>query len=239
VKQVIKDTAAVISFPIVIDGNFQPPDVGSVSYTLFDNAGAAVAGHTNVNVTVDGVQTTVNVTIAGAQNGKTLITEYRSVVLSFQVGTVPYALTQRYIITDFLPHAVTQDDVRGLLGVSHEELPDHNIDLVAAYFELGNSVGLSGLSAALGAGGRTAHVANRGVAAQAALLALPGLKLRINQMEKSDADSFQRFAKIDWQQIADDLAALVTAASDVVNPADTENGTYITVNTPIDPVTGA
>lgn len=231
-------TNSVASFDIIVDGEFSSPDVGSVTYSLRDNAGALVGAQTNVVVTTVAGQNRINIPILATYNTLTLETETRAVILSCLIGGKAYSFVQGYTLTPWLPYVTTPADVRALIGLSVSELPDSAVDLIAAYYELANTATRAALDASLAAGGRQALVTNNGIAAQAGIFALPSLQLRVNLMEKSDADSFQRYKTIDWSTIAARLSDLVSQTLAAATGVPQEAPIFIFVTTNTDPVTG-
>jgi hypothetical protein len=238
-QQVIAGSACVVSFDLVVDGNFVSPDVGSASYTLRDNAGAAVGAQTGIAIVTAVDQTSINVPIALTYNSKTLDTERRTVVLSFLVGGRSYQLAQSYLLTDWLPFTATPADVRSYIGASVAELPDDAVDMVACYYEIANSITRAVFDAALAAGGRQAIVSNKAIVYQAAIFAVPGLRLRVNMTEKADAVSFSRFKDVNWGTFLNETNALLSQAIAAATATGVTVPTFLTTNSPTDPVTGA
>jgi hypothetical protein len=231
--------AVIVPFDILVDGNFVSPDVGTVTYTLRDNTALPVSGQTTVPVTTTVNQTSVTISITSSYNSKTLTTENRWVDLNFQVAGKAYTLTYAYTLVDYLPIRATEADVRALIGCSYSELPDSDIDLITAFYDLADQTTVASLTAALTGGGRTSMVANRSIAAKAAMLILPSLQLRVNLLEKSDGSSFSRFTKMDWEKLEASLSAISSEIIGVTSPSSSASAVFLFTNLPTDPVTGA
>lgn len=167
-----------------------PPAVGSVVYTIRDQDGTPLAGHTEVAVTTDGTTTSIVVDFPSSITAITAEFEKRTLEVHYEYAGVSKRIVRIIRLVPFLNLGITETDVREWLGVNDRELPESEIDLVAAYFEVKED--LSTLDAALVAGGRTEVAANTAVKMKAAINIIPSLKLRVAQKESDGPITFDR-----------------------------------------------
>lgn len=204
--------------PFMAGLDYAAPDAGSVTYTLRDNAGAAIAGQTNVAVAVTAGANQWPITILAARNtvGGGMLLEKRTLEVSFTVGTQPYRYVANYRVTAHLPITVTEDDVRSVFGLSTTELPDEDIDLVVAYFDVDAALGAGILLAALTSGQRRAITADQAVTYRAAINLIASLPLRILQQESTGTNKYARFLTLDLDTLRRSVSALLDDAYTVL-----------------------
>lgn len=194
---------ATCVLPFIVEGPNGPdyvvPDASSVTWNVRDHLGATMLPSWAALVTGPN-DTQVVVTIVAALNTKTRQFERRQIEYRWTTAGVPYKRTASYMLSDRVLMDATPDQVRERLGVSRAELADHEIDLIAAYHILAETLGGTVLKDMLDAGTLSTLKANRAIVLQAALFALPSLRLKAAQAEKSGAESFTRF-DIDWDAL--------------------------------------
>lgn len=193
-----------IVLPFLVDGPNGPdyvvPDAGSVSYTVRGHTGQPIAGATNVSVPTDADDTQVSVNIGFPINNKTRQFERRSVEYRWVVAGRAYGREFSFFLTDRLIFDATPAEVRERLGVNASELPDHEVDLVAAYYQLGAQIGATTLADKLAEGTYETIKANRALVLVEALRLLPSLRLRAAKAETSGSEGFTRY-DIDWDAL--------------------------------------
>lgn len=193
-----------IVLPFLVDGANGPdyvvPDPGSVTYTVRGHNGLPISGANNVSVPTDGDDTQVSVNIGFPINNKTRQFERRNVEYRWTVAGRSYRREFNFFLIDRLIYDATPNEVRERLGVNQSELPDHEIDLVAAYYQLGARIGATVLSDKLAAGTYETIRANRALVLVEALRVLPSLRLRAAKAETSGAEGFTRY-DIDWDAL--------------------------------------
>lgn len=165
--------------------------------------------------------------------------ETRFVHVYYQHNGFPRTLRHNYRLTPFIPLVCTEDTVRGHLGLTIEELEDHEIDLYEAYYTLLDKV--TTLPELLTTGTSASLRANETIAIQAALLKAASLPNRIAASQDSADSSFSRLSKVDpYRLIAElegklqGLVASFNTSGDATPPVIFLVGTRTT-----DPITGA
>lgn len=201
-----------IVVPFVVDGEFVVPDANSVSYTLRGNDGAAISGQVEIDLTPTASATEVKVLIDAEYNAKTLDIENRFLIVAFQVSGQTYQARVNYRLIDFLTFTCTADNVRALLGVNRREWSDEQIDLVASYYYLASLFEDGAFDEHLQAGSLLSVYANQAIAANAALLALPGLQLSVAGEEGTDSTSYRRLQTIDFEAVRNSIKAVLDNA---------------------------
>jgi hypothetical protein len=224
-------------FDIVEDGQFVSPTVGTVVYTLRDNAGQAVAGHTQAAVTTIEGQTTVLIPITGALNAKTKTFEFRTVTLQVTVDGRDLSFRQTYRVHDWLPFVTTPEDVRAFIGFAEDELSDRDTDLVAAYLAL--KEGLPSLDDYLASGDLSAIRANRAVVCQAVVDLAQSIPGRAIQSKRSETAQMSRFQSTDWSQVKAQASAELSELKQKLTTSLAGAFPLLTLATPVDPITGS
>jgi hypothetical protein len=236
-QNVLTGEPTSLVFDIVEDGQFVSPTIGTVTYTLRDNAGQAVSGHIDAPVTTVEGQTTITIPLLGTVNAKTKTFEHRTVTLKATVGGRELVFRQTYRIHDWMPFVITPEDVRAFIGFSDDELPDRDTDLVAAYLAL--KEGLTSLDDYLASGDLSAIRANRALVCQAVLDLAQSIPGRAIQTKRSETAQMARFQTADWSQVraqaSGELSELKQKLSSTVDVAFP----LFTLATPTDPIIGA
>jgi hypothetical protein len=230
---------ASLEFEFKVDGEFVSPD--TASFTVRDNAGAAIPSLTNVPIALVDAETEAVVDVPLANNtvagGK--VFEARTVEVKFTYQGDTFRLRQSYRVLPWLNYTGTAADVRRELGVLDHEISDSDVDLVAAYIQVRNRVTDAVLVAALSAGDLTTIAANQAVVCKAALNLIPALQLRAAQMQGDDNQKFQRVAKLDFDKLEDQLTDRYEYGIEGVNPnALPTTQQYLSAATPVDAITG-
>jgi hypothetical protein len=223
---------------LIVGGVPTQPDAGTVTATVRDQTGQVVAGLDHKPITVPG--TTASISVPAGANAIASETESRYVTLSYIAGGQSRQQHAAYSLHPFLPLEASADAVRGLLGVASDELPDDDIELVPAYYDLVADNG-DAFKNAFTTGNRQRQQANRALALRAALDALPSLQLRVFQARTSENNTFGRFQTVDFQQLRVDLTDQLAAALNIANAstATVSIPTLFVVSTPTDPVTNS
>lgn len=135
-----------------------------------------------------------------------------------------------YTIEGRVPLPVSPRGAREKIGVTPQELPDDDIDLINAYWQMQR---LADISSYEGIETADAHRIADGIEALAALAVLDTLQVRIAQTESSGTNEFQRF-KIDWEKLRAQLRGQVDAAVETAAPAGTTAVGGFLIATPAD-----
>ncbi len=240
----------VSSTPVTLWVDFEAPqglvipDVGSVTYSLYDGAGIPLLALEAL--TPEAEATGVSIKIPAVSNvvAPERDFERRIVLVHWTAGGRSYSARQGYRVIDLPLYGTTPDDVRAYLGINEDELRDEEVDLFSAYVALSGVVTKDKLDAALAAGTLAELNANRAVMLTAVVSLFPSLRYRIAQSKTDGTLKFERLkdatAFADLVQLAtDELARLTqgltgdTSANDVI-PTLIQLTTITT-----DPVTGA
>lgn len=231
----------MIAVPLARDGEPFLADTGSVSWSLRLHDGTLDPARTNVAFT-NLSDTTLLILVPAVANALAVgrLFEKRTVVVRGLHGGQPFVATTQYRLAPWLNHSVTNDLVRAFIGTDAGELPDADIDLVAAYYDLATLVGVDTLATALSSGTELEIRANDAIKGIAVLRALPGVRQRMLKRAEDGTLKSERFA-IDFDKLAADAAALVTRAGLEVGGIDDTAVApviFILAGPTTDPVTG-
>lgn len=212
---------------------------GPISYQLSASDGVTVL-HAGTIVPEQGDVSALLIVEGDKNTVATPLFETRILTWNYTTATGVVSDRTVYRVNRSLPFAVSNAGVRNKLGVAEHELPDDNIDLVAAYAEM---LVLMPLIDTVAAGGnRAALLAATAIEAQAALSTISSLQLRAARSETSGSDQFSRFEKIDWYWIAAELQNHIERAREAIDPdyeATGEDNTIFTTAPRVpDPLTG-
>lgn len=218
------------------------PDVGSVSYSLYDGAGAplAVAQELTPEAEATGVSILIDAIHQVIAPDRSF--ERRQVVLNWTANGRGYQKRVGYRVTELPLHTVTPADIRAYLGINEDELRDDEVDLFAAQLSLEGLVGRERLEQALNSGTLAEIRATRAVVLSACQLLFPGLRYRIAQAKTDgtlkferlkDTSAFEGLVDATLSELAGIAAEMGYVAPDVGAPPIIQLGVVTT-----DPVTG-
>lgn len=236
-RYVTDGRALTIPVDIQVDGEFAVPDEGSLVYTLYDGSGAVVPGYEDQDVTYDGGDIAyVEIPKEANTTGSSSMV-LRHVLIRFETNGRPYEIRRAYVIVPWFGFTVDENDVRSYLALNAHHLPNSEIDLVQAYFEV--EARLNSLNANLADLLATGNfAANRAILIRAAQKALRNLEMRVAAVHRSESMVYER-PDIDFEALrrsaAQDYAGAIAAASGQDIPAPI----LYTIATGTDPVTGA
>lgn len=218
------------------------PDVGSVTYTLYDGTGAPLiiqegltpeAEATGVSISIDAIHQTI---------APDRSFERRQAVVTYVAEGRSYQKRVAYRVIELPAHTVTPANVRAYLGINEDELRDDEVDLFAASLQVEALIGKERFEDALSSGTIREIRATRAVVLAAAQLLFPSLRYRIAQAKTDGTLKFER--------LKDNTAfeGLVTATTDELLGIAMEMG-YVAPDTgappilligtiSIDPITG-
>lgn len=234
---VLAGTAASLRVDFVGASGSLIPDANSVFWSLYDSTGALLSGPTAI--TTLSTDTGVTVAVVGTSNaiGGGRRFDKRFVVVTFTSGGQGANVTRNYRIVPLLNMTASNDEVRSLIGVDSDELPDEDIDLVNAYFLLEVDAGQAPLAAALASGTRLEIIANQAILGQCVVELFSGVPQRVGMIQRDGTLAFQRFASVDLQSVlvrARDMRARgIVAIQGLVET----NETLMVLSHPIDPLT--
>lgn len=229
-------TASTLTFELKVGQDYVVADPSSLAVLkVRKRDGSVVHTETIANPTVSVLNFTVPDTVNTLSGSNT--NELRSASLEFVVNSKPYLLVHHYKVSQYLPFTVTAQSVRTLLGLSYEELEDHEVDLLAAYYALENKSGTT-FTTAFTTEGFKGDQANLAVCYQAAIDIAISLPQRIAQKNDEEKASFQRLSKLDPYKL---IASLDTKLAEILDSLQTEvtvGSALFVVSQPTDAFTG-
>lgn len=188
-----------------------------LDYTLYNQDGDEVL---SASVAVSSNQVSHLVEIAGSNNilSKPMFEQMK---LEWSYTTATQAVTESvsYTIVARIPFPVTNDGVRKLLGVDRSELPDDDIDLLAAYMTFqANFLDPATLAIHEDAGTLIAYRVTGAIEAVAALAIFPTLQIRLPKKYDSGTSAYERWTTIDWALLYSGIASKISDALVLVDP---------------------
>jgi len=223
-----------INFDFKVDGEFVVPT--SASYTLRNHLGVAVGGA----VSLTGLTTSVSIQIPAASNeiAAGALYENRYLLVTFIYNGRNHTLVQPYKLTSFVPVTATPADVRRLTGLTENELPDAEIDILSGYFQLFDSFGTD-FSSHLTATTFKNRQANEAIALQAAIDVASSFPLRVPVSARSEDSQFARIAGLDFGALELELRRKLQQSLTAVISVEETSVEVFSVSSPTDPFTGA
>lgn len=230
-------TASTLTFELKVGQDYVVADPSSLAVLkVRKRDGSVVHTETIANPAGSTLNFTVPDTVNTLSGSNT--NELRSASLEFVVNSKPYLLAHHYKVSQYLPFTVTAQSVRTLLGLSYEELEDHEVDLLAAYYVLENTSGTT-FTTAFTTEGFKGDQANLAVCYQAAINIAISLPQRIAQKNDEEKASFQRLSKLDPYKL---IASLDSKLAEVLDSLQTEvvvGSAAFVISQPTDAFTGA
>jgi hypothetical protein len=240
----ISGREVAIQVKFVVDGDFVTPDTSSVRYTLYDETNAEDGVYTNINPAVTSPATSLLIKLVANSNtlGVGAAMERRNLVVTFTYQTASYTLEFPYLLVPAIALAIGPKQVRTLLAVSDLELPDTEINLRQAYWDVANDIsettGQDDLDEMLEGSTADTAVANRAIALKCALGLIPTMPMRVMVSEEGEGKSFTR-ARVDWKAMGDMLAADYGRVMVALGVTDIVTQDLLILSDETDPVTGA
>lgn len=228
-----------VTVAVVLTHRGEPfvPDNNTVQWELRGHDGSVLSPKSSLG----GVQdTTANITVGAVHNtlaaDRTL--EKRTLIVSGTRDNQAFTVQQPYRLTDFLNMSATPAQVRTFIGLDEGELPDEDIDLIAAYFDVADLSSLDRLQQALGSDGSAERAANRAIVAQAVLNLLPSLPARLSKKETDGASAVERF-QIDFNDLERKAIRARNKGLVPLQTQETPTRTLVAFTQRPDPISGA
>lgn len=237
-RSFVAGTDLAVEIVFALGDDLVVPDVGTVYYTVLNNAGVGISGLINQPVSTTTEQSSVSIAIPQAANAKSLTYENRTVSVKYQLSGQTHFITSVYRLIDLIPMTADAAGCRSLIGLADNELADVDLDVPMAYYLTADDVGKAALDAALIAGNKTTYAANRAIVARALIEVLPSLVLRANASEKSQTASAARLPNINFDKLAGWLTSIYSTAVTTLSGATVDPLSLMGLSTPIDTITG-
>lgn len=215
-----------------VDGQFVVPD--SATYSVRDFTGTVLTSGS-----LPALMTSETLLVPLAYNGLTAgsVFENRFVTITFKLGVNTFTQSCNYKLSPFVPTTATPGRVRAELGLEYAELPDADVDVNRAYFDLLDLYPTGFLAAFTMAGARSA-AANQAVVLQAALNVAESLDLRAAVITKAENHISTRITGLDFDLI---ISRLRVKLANQIRLAKAQTATSVVkfvLGTPKDPITG-
>ena len=229
-----------VSVRVMFEGLGQPkvPDTGTVSWTLRGDAGDIVL--VDQPLSPGPASSSVIVTVPAVHNAIVARYEKRTLITKFSSGGIPYTVSMRYRLVPFLNLEIGPENVRKFVGVNPRELPDDEIDLTRAYFDIEASVTQPVLELMLAGTPAERKSANNAILATVGHRVHPLAQAAYSPVRDGWAAWLPTLPRTpDFDQLRRDAEDLLSSALDTLIGRDSAAQTLITVSTPIDVITGA
>jgi hypothetical protein len=194
---------------------------GAFSYSVYDDDGNIVNGLENEIVTLGVGAVSARIDVPAAANAVSKpIFETRTITWTYPTNSGTVNGSHSYVIQKAIPFPATPEGVRQLLGVTESEIPDENIDLMGAYLAFRRPMTDPDASLApyVISGDEDSYRITRAIEAMAALEVLPTLQIALAKRFDSGTNSYERWNKIEWDNLQAKLAGLVYEATILVDP---------------------
>ena len=223
--------AATVTVPLTLHGEPFVPDSNQIHWALRGHVGSSVVASTLLT----GVTNSFANIALSAPNLPlgSEARELRTLIVTGTVGGVVFSIRKSFHISGFLNYSVTEQDVRTFIGITESELPDTEIDLVEAYFDLSDQVDID---AFVGTEAQQ-RLANKALVAQTVINLLPGLPQLLSKKDEDGTSAVERFTP-DFEALARRAHQVRDAAVNSFRTTEVADVILIAVATRIDPFTG-
>lgn len=221
-----------ISFTVdyIVDGEFVQPTTASYRLrghdgTLLDS-GSLSADSTSEEVVVGAAHHSISADWENRYYRATFVYEGRTYTSDFD-----------YKLHAFVPLMASTDQVRSLIGLDASELPDKEIALIEAYYDLADEYSTT-FTDAFTATGVSNRKANEAVALKAALAVVHSVPMRTKIQVRTENTTVVRSERIDFEALEEALRRKLTSTLGQVVPDTTPNTALFELSTPTDAITG-
>jgi hypothetical protein len=237
---IIGGTPSALTIPFLVGNQPVVPDVGSVTYTIRNQAGAAMPGLEDIAyvTTAATYQMVILVPSSAHQIDPSRVFERRSVIVKFTIQGQELQLNRAYRVVPEPIHSVSAQQVRAFIGIEDHELPDADIDLFSAFLTVQKEVGADLLASTLASGTAEEIAANTLISMRAVLDVLPSAKQRMAQSEKNGVKEFSRVDLKELDKLKAEAESRYQEALDLVVVKTEVTPTYFLITTNTDAITG-
>lgn len=219
----------------LVDGVPVIPD--TINYWLFDNASSIVDNLDDITVSPEGEA--VIITIPDTANIRTKPIEYRKLYLEFTVNGMTYNVVKHYFLKDAIFFPLSAEDVRAVIGVGNEELPDDMIDITTAYESVKTDTNGLDLDTIMENGAAEAEYIIKAVSFKAALNCVYYLNTTVMKIEQADNTMYERFNGFDFKGTLNRLSSNYSKYINLLIGKQTGTTlTYSLISTGTDVITG-
>lgn len=190
--------------------------VGNFTYTLYNQNGAVVTNGTSP-VSIGQLSYVISLTGANNTMTKPLFEQMR---LEWEYTTVTQVVAESLIYQIHAPigFPVSQDEVRNMLGVNEDELPDSDIDLLGGFLYFRQLVGEDvDLATYQNSGTFTSYKITKAIEASTALMLFPTMQIRLPRKYDSGTSSYERWTNIDWAALQAEISEKLNVGLTLVN----------------------
>jgi hypothetical protein len=230
----VADEELLIPISYEVDGELILPTAATV--VVRNAAGGIVLPTTTLDVSTTETQILLPASDTKVPVGQDFVPLF--VAVRYIFGGRTYTNSGTINIAPFIPMSAGADDVRQILGLPADELPDAEIEIIPSYFRLLRDY--PKIPQTLLAGTVDTISVNRAIALQAAVDLIPSLQLRVGKKLKGDTQEFERFNTIDWgllkTQIEGELDTRLTDLYSTAEIASTFD--HFSWSSPTDVITG-
>lgn len=236
-RSILEDTIAAIPVRFT-DGN-EPfvPVSGSAKWALRGHDGALLLTNQAISLGSLDVETLIQVPADQQTIDAAREFDKRTLIVTALRGVSPWELRVSYRVTPWINHTVTIDTVRGLAGLSSDELTPDDIDIYAAYKWLEDKIQTSVLETALASGTKDEIDANLAIASYTLLQALPAVANRLMKRRADGSMEAERF-QADMPALRDKLQANIDAVVANLSNVVDDSPVLFSFGTPTDVITG-
>lgn len=195
---ILAGAPAALTIPFIIGTQPVAPDPGSVTYTLRDQTNTPMVGWTDVPYSGTGYEMKVLISSQAHRISGARRFERRTLVVTFKTGGEEMQITRTYRVIPEQLHDTTAADVRAFIGIEEHELPDDDIDLLAALLVVEKELTPAVLNRALVSGTTDELAANTLIKMRAVLDVLPSAKQR---MAQSETNGVKQFSRVDLKEL--------------------------------------
>ena len=146
---------------------------------------------------------------------------FEKMVIEWEYTTATEAVDGSISFIIHLPigFPVDPSNVRNLLGVDEEELPDDDIKLFEGFMAFKQRLAADAdLTPYIESGDLNSFTVAKAIEAATALLLFPTLQIRLPRKYDSGTSAYERWNNIDWESLAAELEALIGAGLVVITP---------------------
>lgn len=214
------------------------PDGGSVTYTLYNDAGTPLVSNSALTPVANATGVLVPISSGNHTIGVGKDFEKRILRLSWLSGGRSYSARLDYRVIPLVLYTASPKDVRVFMGLNEDDLSDQEVDLYSAYLKVREEMTSAILDPALISGTMEEHKANQVIVMTAVLYLIPSLQLRAAQSVGDGNNTFSRISKIDYEALRRSATEIKGQAMLDISGVDEATVTIVLFSGATDPITG-